>query len=76
MVIDADSGMTFAYVMNEMCGGGIDAALAQRGRDREGLSHEQHHAPLSCPSVRFNARVGTGTEDPRRWINGDGRVRT
>jgi hypothetical protein len=31
---------------------------------------------LSCPSVRFNARVGTGTEDARLWINGDGRVRT
>ena len=31
---------------------------------------------LSCPSVRFNARVGTGTEDACLWINGDGRVRT
>src|SRR5690349_8680091 len=27
-------------------------------------------------SVRFNARVGTGTEDACLWINGDGRVRT
>ena len=31
---------------------------------------------LSCPSVRFNARVGAGTEDACLWIDGDGRART
>ena len=36
----------------------------------------RQRACLSCPSVRFNARVGTGTEDACLGINGDGRVRT
>ena len=40
----------------------------------EGVAEEAKE--LSCPSVRFNARVGTGTEDACLWINGDGRVRT
>ena len=31
---------------------------------------------LSCPGVRFDARVGTRTEDACLGINGDGRVRT
>jgi DNA-binding HxlR family transcriptional regulator len=41
------------------------------------VSYESYPSQeLSCPSVRFNARVGTGTEDACLWINGDGRVRT
>ena len=49
-------------------------ANAEAAAGRSGLISQSQE--LSCPSVRFNTRVGTGAEDACLWINGDGRVRT